>query len=137
MTAQREKTLELLALAANKIKEKRLAAGLTLRNAASLCGLSVGTYHDVERGNWGSGVGNVLLIASTLKVDLNTLFEPEHIGNIETTIVNGRVRRRIIEDFRNPNGIYDGTGRLINPSLKHHATKHSAGLKIKSQGPVA
>lgn len=124
MDAQREKALELLVCAANKIKAKRLATGLTLRDAASLCGLSVGTYHDVERGNWGSGVGNVLLIASTLKVDLNTLFEPEHTGNIETTIVNGRVRRRIIEDFTNPDGIYDGTGRLINSHIQPKSPKH-------------
>jgi HTH-type transcriptional regulator/antitoxin HipB len=60
------------------IREKRVAAGLTLQEAAPLCNVGIRFLSELERGKPGSGFGNVLHVAQVLGLQL--LLVPQSEG---------------------------------------------------------
>lgn len=84
-----------LMLAAINLRNHRRMKQLTVRQAAELCSMAVGTYTALEKGNPGSGAENLMKALGVMGVKLDkafvTLDLPE--GGVVTRVINGKARR--------------------------------------------
>ncbi|MBQ68943.1 hypothetical protein CL689_02655 [Candidatus Saccharibacteria bacterium] len=88
-----------LVIAATNLRYHRHMKKLTVREAAELCSMAVGTYTSLEKGNPGSGADNLLKALTVMGVDLKKAFVALDMpqGGVVTEIVNGKARRSFPE----------------------------------------
>ncbi len=88
-----------LVVAAANLRNHRQMRSLTVREAAEMCSMAVGTYTSLEKGNPGSGAENLLKALGVMGVDLQKAFVELDLpsGGMVTRIVEGKARRSFPE----------------------------------------
>ena len=88
-----------IVIAALNLRYHRQVKKLSIREAAQMCSMAVGTYVSLEKGSPDSCAGNLLRALGALDVDLQKAFVCLDIpqGGVITEIVNGKARRRFPE----------------------------------------
>ena len=72
-----------------RVRQMRLAKGLTLRQASRLCGVPVSTFSNIESGNHAVSLKNLMRIAAGFEVPPTALFSPEAMGVTEDKVSPG------------------------------------------------
>lgn len=63
-----------------RIRRRRMAAGLTIREASALAGCSTGLISDLENGNKSAGVRTLAALAKAYGCEITDLMPPEPKG---------------------------------------------------------
>lgn len=61
----------------HRLRRRRMAAGLTIREASALAGCSIGLISDLENGNKSAGVRTLAALAKAYGCEITDLMQPE------------------------------------------------------------